>query len=93
VALGIQAALDLDAPYAKQRLAASGIYLVGVVGLTIGYHVPRNDRLAAVDPTSVNGTSYWATYLEQWVPMNHIRTIAPLATAAILVCALVLDND
>lgn len=93
VALGVHAITDLDAPYAKHRLAASGIYLVGVIGLTVGFHVPRNDRLAAVDPTSAAGAAYWTTYLAQWVPMNHVRTLAPLATAALLVHALTFESD
>lgn len=91
LALAIASAQDFDAPFVKQRLAASGLYLVGVVGLTIGYHVPRNDRLDGVDPNSAAGVAYWGTYLEQWIPMNHVRTVAPLVTAAVLIRTLMLD--
>lgn len=88
VLLGIDSVRHFDSTFAKYRLAASAIYLVGVVALTIGYHVPRNDLLAAVDPNSNEGIAYWATYLNEWVTMNHVRTIAPLVTAVILALTL-----
>jgi len=84
LALVIDSLRDLDSPFAKHRLVASAIYLVGVVALTIGYHVPRNDLLGAVDPNSTDGIAYWAAYLDEWVRMNHARTIAPLVTPVIL---------
>ena len=62
--------------------------IVGVVLLTIGYHVPRNDKLDGLDPNSAEGIAYWATYLEEWVRMNHVRTIAPLVTAVLLTVSL-----
>lgn len=82
--LAIDSASHIDAPFAKQRILACTIYLVGVVALTVGYHVPRNNRLAAIDPSSDDGAAYWATYLNEWVMMNHVRTAAPLVTAVIL---------
>lgn len=33
-------------------LAGGGLYLVGVIGVTIGLNVPLNDELAALDPES-----------------------------------------
>ena len=68
----------------RSRTASSVGSIIGVVALTIGYHVPRNDLLGAVDPNSNEGIAYWATYLNEWVRMNHVRTIAPLATSVIL---------
>jgi uncharacterized membrane protein len=88
VVLGIQSAADLDDPGAKYRLAACGLYVVGVVVLTGTYHVPRNDRLASFDPDSPEGVAYWATYLTEWVRMNHVRTIAGLASAGLLATSL-----
>ncbi|MEQ8718115.1 MAG: DUF1772 domain-containing protein [Acidimicrobiales bacterium] len=89
--LGVRAALNLDDPAAKYHLAAAGIYLVGVVLLTIGYHVPRNDLLDAVDPVGAEGVAYWGTYLREWVAMNHVRTVAPLVSAVLLSVSLQLD--
>ena len=61
------------------------LYIVGVLFITGGYHVPRNSILAGLDPNSDEGTTYWATYQEEWVRMNHVRTIAPLVAAVLLV--------
>lgn len=84
IGLAVHSLTHLNEPDAKRGLLAASIYLAGVVGLTIGYHVPRNDHLAALDPDSTAAIDYWSTYLTQWVPMNHIRTLAPLITAVIL---------
>jgi len=88
VVLGVRAAMNLGEPASVYQLIACALYIVGVVFLTVGYHVPRNDRLDALDPNSAEGISYWATYLKEWVRMNHIRTIAPLMSAALLVISL-----
>ena len=86
--LGIQAALNLDDSASTYQLIACALYIVGVVFLTIGYHVPRNDQLASLDPNSAEGVAYWATYLKEWVRMNHVRTIAPLVAAVLLTVSL-----
>lgn len=86
--VGINASLDLGSAASRYQLAACVLYLVGVVILTAGYHVPRNDALAAVDPDSAEGVRYWATYLREWVPMNHVRTVLPLISAALLTVSL-----
>lgn len=91
LAIGIHATLHLGETSARYRLAAAALYLVGVVIVTIGYHVPRNDALAALDPDSVEGMRYWATYLEQWVPMNHLRTAAAVLAAALFTISLQVD--
>ena len=91
VAVGINASLNLGAADAHYQLAAAVLYIVGVVFVTAGYHVPRNDTLAALDPNSAEGIRYWATYLDEWVPMNHLRTIVPLISAALFTVSLQVD--
>ena len=89
--LGVRSARHLDEPFATQRLIACAIYFVGVVVLTVVYHVPRNDMLASFDPNSADGIAYWHTFLRQWVPMNHIRTAAPLVSSVMLALSLTAD--
>ena len=91
VVLGIHAGLNLEDSASKYQLIACVLYIVGVVFLTIGYHVPRNDKLDGLDPNSAEGIAYWATYLNEWVRMNHVRTIAPLVSAVLLAVSLQLD--
>jgi len=86
--LMIYAALHLQAPGSKYQLFAGALYVAGVVLMTVGYHVPRNNTLDTLDPNSSEGIAYWATYLEKWVRMNHVRTIAPLMTAILLTLSL-----
>lgn len=55
-------------------VAGAATYLV-CVGLTIGYHVPRNEALAALDPAAADTEKAWRTYLSDWTRLNHLRTI------------------
>jgi uncharacterized membrane protein len=74
------------APYLL--LAGSALYLVGTILLTIGYHVPRNEALARVEPHSADAESHWTRYLSGWTAWNHVRTASSLAAAAMLTIAL-----
>jgi uncharacterized membrane protein len=88
MALAVWALVELDEGFAPYLLAGSALYLVGTIGLTMAYHVPRNNALAAVEPTSREGESYWARYLSEWTAWNHARVAAALAAAALLTIAL-----
>ncbi|MGH2714816.1 MAG: DUF1772 domain-containing protein [Thermoleophilaceae bacterium] len=79
---------ELGEPYAGYLVAAGALYLVGDIGLTIGYHVPRNEALARVDPASSEGARLWSRYLVEWTRLNHVRAGAALAAAALLAVAL-----
>ena len=86
--LMIYAAGHLQEPGSRYQLLAGAIYLLGVVIMTVAYHVPRNDILDGLDPNSAAGISYWTTYIDEWVRMNHVRTIAPLVSAMLLTASL-----
>lgn len=86
--VAVVAALDVGDPSSPYRLLGFALYLVGVVGITAAYHVPRNERLGALDPESPEGVAYWTDYLREWVRMNHVRTLASLAAAALFIAAL-----
>jgi uncharacterized membrane protein len=79
---------DLDEPYAGWLIAGGAIYLIGEIVTTLGYHVPRNNALARVDPESEEGARVWRTYLVEWTRMNHVRTVAGLAAAGLFAVAL-----
>ncbi len=61
-------------------LAGSVLYLAGVMGLTITYHVPRNNALAAVEPGGE--ADHWARFAPGWTTWNHVRGAAALLAAA-----------
>jgi uncharacterized membrane protein len=80
--------LDWHDSFGPYLLAASALYLVGTIGLTMAYNVPRNDALAKVDPHSADAASYWARYVREWTAANHVRVAAGVAAAALLAAAL-----
>jgi uncharacterized membrane protein len=88
IVLVVMSLVDWGEPYAVYLLIGGVLYLAGVVLLTIAYHVPRNDALAKLDPSSVEAASYWKQYVTSWTAANHVRTIAPLASATLLTIAL-----
>jgi uncharacterized membrane protein len=87
-ALVVAGALTWDEASAPWLLAGGALYLVGSVGLTIAYHVPRNDALAATDPRGPDAPGRWARYVTGWTAWNHVRAAAALAATAALIVAL-----
>jgi uncharacterized membrane protein len=86
--LAIAAFVEWGEPYAVYLLLGSLVYLAGVVLLTFVYHVPRNDAMAALDPEDATAASHWTRYARTWTAWNHVRTVAPLASAALFTIAL-----
>ena len=84
----VSAFLRWQSPGAACVLVGSLVYLIGTILVTILFNVPRNNALAAVDATSVEGAKVWANYLGSWTAWNHVRTIAALAAAASFMMAL-----
>jgi uncharacterized membrane protein len=69
-------------------LAGSAAYLAGALLVTIFFHVPLNNRLAAARPTDAAGQLLWAFYIRRWTAWNHVRTVACVLAAAMLIRAL-----
>jgi uncharacterized membrane protein len=88
VALVVVAATTLGEAYAPWLLVAAVLYLVGVLGLTMTYHVPRNDALAALVPDAPETTAAWTRYAAEWTTANHVRAAAGLLATAALGIAL-----
>jgi len=66
---------------AATPIAGSLLYLVGVVGITRAFHIPRNDALASAAPDSAASAAFWAEYLASWTAWNHVRTAAAVVAA------------
>jgi uncharacterized membrane protein len=88
IGLAVGALRRLSEPFAPYLLIGGALYLVGIV-LTIAYHVPRNNALAVVDPTSPGAAQTWARYVSNWTAWNHVRTLSSLAGAVSFLLALI----
>jgi uncharacterized membrane protein len=73
-------------------VAAGVAYLVGVFGVTVGFNVPLNDDLAALDPTLPANAPAMGDYIREWTAWNHVRTVAGVVAFALLTVGLVLDR-
>lgn len=84
----VLALLHRSAPGSGLLLAGGLLYLLGCIGVTIAFNVPRNAALARLDADSAAAASPWRRYLREWTAWNHVRTAASLAAAAAFVLAL-----
>lgn len=89
LALAAGAYFRWDETASKLILAASLIYLVGSIGVTMAFNVPLNDALAIVQPGTPEAATLWTRYLNDWTFWNHVRTIASLVAAGLFIVALV----
>lgn len=79
LALAVKAVAGWSQPGSAWLLAGSLVYLVGIFGVTAAVNVPLNDALAAAP---AGDAQVWSRYLAEWVPWNHVRTLAGLAALA-----------
>ena len=92
LALAIWSLSDFGATQSPLLIGAAVLYLIGVIGLTIGYHVPHNDALAAVHAAAPGAAEQWRDYVSGWTTLNHVRTIAPLISTILLIAALIREG-
>jgi uncharacterized membrane protein len=81
----------LGAPESGQwwSIGGAALYLFGVVGVTGGANVPRNNRLAAPSDTDAAAlAAAWQAFRPGWTAWNHVRTIASTVACLAFVLAL-----
>ncbi|HMF84045.1 MAG TPA: anthrone oxygenase family protein [Acidimicrobiia bacterium] len=88
VVLVVAAFVEWGEAYAVYLLVGGALYVAGVVLLTSVYHVPRNDALDGLDPDAAGSADHWRRYVRTWTAWNHVRTVAPLASATLFTIAL-----
>jgi uncharacterized membrane protein len=69
--------------------AGSLCYLIGTFGVTMAFNVPRNNALARQDPAIPEAAGFWRGYVAGWTMWNHVRTLAALVAAVMLVYPLI----
>jgi uncharacterized membrane protein len=75
-------------PSAVFLLLGAVAYLAGCFLVTVVFNVPMNDALASLSPTAPDRAAQSASYLADWTTWNHVRTVASLAAAALLIVGL-----
>ncbi|HVY05414.1 MAG TPA: anthrone oxygenase family protein [Burkholderiales bacterium] len=70
------------------RVGGCACYLAGSFGVTLAWNVPRNEGLAAIDPSASASADLWRRYVAEWTAGNHVRTIASFAGAVFFSLAL-----
>jgi uncharacterized membrane protein len=91
VAMCVSAIWTWDQPGAGLRLAGGLVNTIGSFGLTMAFHVPKNNALAKLDAVGPDAAKKWADYYDAWVPGNHVRALA--STVAVVLFLLALSAD
>jgi uncharacterized membrane protein len=85
--LGIDGIRRLDERNGLLLTLGAGAYLASFA-VTAAFHVPRNNRLAAVAVPAADAARVWRDYAGPWVAGNHVRTLLAVAAAALFTVAL-----
>ena len=88
LALAATSLFSWHQPGSAMIVAASLLYLLGCIGVTMVRNVPLNDLLAAAQPDTPEAHALWSRYLREWTRWNHVRTMAPAASAVLFTLAL-----
>lgn len=70
-------------------MAGAVVYLIGNPLLTMIYHVPRNNALAATDPDGPEVAEQWSRYHREWTAGNHIRTLTSGIATILIILGLI----
>lgn len=83
IAVGVHALLTR--PAGQGLLLSGAVAGVAVLAVTVGYHVPRNDALALLDPGAPGTADAWVRYAAGWTALNSVRSALGLVSAVALV--------
>lgn len=89
LALAVSALAAWHRPGSALQIGGALAYLVGSLGVTVAANVPRNEAIARLAPPSTEAIAMWPRYVAEWTTYNHARALAALASAALLIAALV----
>jgi len=92
VARAAVAGLHWQRAGSAMALAGCVTYLLGTIGTTVAFHVPRNDALALIDPAAPEAVAAWTSYVSAWTLGNHLRTAAAVLAMALLIVSLLLSR-
>src|SRR5262249_34115330 len=80
--------LRWNEPHAVYLLVGAIAYLIGTLGVTRAFNVPRNNALAAISRADPQAPALWSGYISSWTNWNHVRMAAAFVAAALFSIAL-----
>lgn len=81
-AIGILAAISVPSPAGPWLLTGALAYILGVFGVTVGFNIPLNNRLASASPSQADVV--WPDYADHWLKWNHLRSLLGVVAVAAL---------
>jgi uncharacterized membrane protein len=88
VLIAVAALVEWRAHRVLYLVSGSAFYLAGVTLVTVLFNVPKNNKLAAIEPIGGDSAIQWTNYITRWTTWNHVRTVTALSAAASLTMAL-----
>ncbi|MFV0526104.1 MAG: DUF1772 domain-containing protein [Acidimicrobiales bacterium] len=86
VGLGVDGVRRFDTTEGRLLTLGAVAYLASVL-ITGLFHVPRNDRLAAVTTPVADAARIWSGYSGPWTAGNHLRTGLAILAAVLFTVA------
>lgn len=68
-------------------LLAGALLYLAAIGITAAFNIPMNNALDKLLATDSQAFAFWTKYLSDWTFWNHVRSLATLASAALLIWA------
>jgi len=68
--------------------AGAALFLLGWIVVTFAGHIPLNDALDGIDPHAADAAQQWRDYYGDWMPLNHLRSVAAVVATGLLTVAL-----
>ena len=87
--IALAALISWSKPGSAYLLLGSLLFLSLPFAVTLLKNVPLNNRLAAVNAESAEGSSYWEDFLVSWTLWNHLRWVGALSAMIFLLLALI----
>ena len=88
VALGGSLITKLDERQAIHALIGCVLFLVGSSIVTIAFNIPLNNTLDKIDPNAASNAEDWKSFVDSWLPWNHVRTILTLASTVFFILSI-----
>ena len=86
LAAGVLGLVRWGDPGSPLLIVGAALYRVSLT-VTITYHIPRNNALAALNPADPSSPEQWRRYQVEWTRMNHVRVALAVAAAVTFLLA------